>query len=719
MPVIKHQPLIPALLLLGLPATAFAQSATPATPRHTETLPGVVVRAAPDREEQEEVVRGFSARRSTTATKTSTPLIETPQAASVVTRDQIEAQGLRNVTNTVAYSAGAQSTSFDNRRDTISLRGSRITQYQDGLLRLTGYDNTVRPDPYMLERVELLRGPSSVLYGQGTIGGILNLSSKKPQAQTQREIQAQFGSHGRLQLATDLSGRLDNDGQWLYRLVALGRKSGTQVDHVSDDRLLLAPSLTWRRSPDTSLTLQALHQKDNSGSLIGFFPWQGTYLPNRYGQIPTRTFISEPDWDKFEAKQDSFAYQFRHRLKPGWSVRQNLRYANSEVDYRTLYTSFTRDRATGRPARPVFNSDDRSIKRDYYWSIKHLQMFQIDTMLEAMIQTGPVQHTLLAGIDAQRSRSTDNSTRGVGSDIDVYAPVYGSFTPPTTLKAGPAVRQRQLGLYLQDQIRWQDWLLTLGARHDRARSSTDGKSSNNLNDQVWTKRIALGYHAAADWSPYLSYAESFLPLGGKDANDRPYQPQRGKQLEAGIKWQPASLNLNGYAAIFQQRDTNIKTPDPANPLNSIQAGETRSTGLELELTGTVGRWQWTAAYALTRARMHRNPGEPDSEGKPMPGVPRHSASGWLDYAWSGRDSNGWQTGLGARFANSSWSGTELVRNPRWLLFDARIGWRHNNWQLALNAINLADKVQIYQCLKRGDCFYGPRRTLTLTATYRF
>ena len=200
--------------------------------------------AGTEKENPTGAVVGFTAKRAISATKTDTPLIETPQAISVVTRDQFEAQGVQTLRQTTAYSAGVVSNYFDSRVDSFSARGGSVSQYQDGLLRTYGTYNTSRPDPYTLERVEFLRGPSSVLYGQGSVGGVLNLTSKRPQAEALREVQVQMGSYGRKQIATDLTGAVTEDGQWLYRLVAVGRESGTQVDHVNDDRLVIAPSLT-------------------------------------------------------------------------------------------------------------------------------------------------------------------------------------------------------------------------------------------------------------------------------------------------------------------------------------------------------------------------------------------------------------------------------------------------------------------------------------------
>eukprot|EP01030_Chromulinospumella_sphaerica_P018635 gene18635-18504_t len=408
------------LLLCACAAQAQTSTAAPASAIAADkALPSVTVNAAPDGGETATgPVTGFVAKRALSATKTDTPLLETPQAISVITRDQMEAQGVQTLRQATAYTAGGVSNYFDSRVDSFSARGSTVTQYQDGLLRSYGTYNTSRPDPYTLERVEFLRGPTSVLYGQGSVGGVLNLSSKRPQAEPLREVQVQLGNYSRKQIATDLTGALDQEGQWLYRLVAIGRDSGSQVNHVDDDRVVLMPALTWKPNAATSLTLQGLHQKDKSGSLTGFFPWQGTQLPNRYGQIPTNTFISEPGWDAYDTTNNSWGYLFSHQFNSDWTLRQNLRRTVSEVDYRTIYTSFTANAATGRPARPVFNSDGRTVVRDAVWQFNTGRMLLIDTQLEGKLKAGSTEHNLLTGIDIQRNHTGQQSWRSVAPAID-------------------------------------------------------------------------------------------------------------------------------------------------------------------------------------------------------------------------------------------------------------------------------------------------------------
>ncbi|MEH3085985.1 MAG: TonB-dependent siderophore receptor [Xylophilus ampelinus] len=660
-------------------------------------------------------VSGFVARRASTATKTDTPLAETPQAISVVTRDQIEAQGALTLRQTTAYSAGVVSSYFDSRVDSFTARGGAVVQYLDGLLRTYGTYNSAKVEPYTLERVELLRGPSSVLYGQGGVGGVLNLVSKRPLPEAQREVQVQYGSFDRKQVAADLTGPLDAEGRWLYRLVAVARDSGSQVDWVPDDRLVLAPSLTWRPSAATSLTLQGVHQKDRSGSMIGFFPWQGTLYPARFGPIPTSTFTGEPGWDAYDSSQNTLGYLFSHRLDDTWTLRQNLRGARTDVDYRTAYTSFTAVPATGRPARPVFNADGRTINRDLVQQRNTGRMLVLDNQAEARFATGEVAHTVLVGLDAQRNVFGTASGRGRAAPIDVYAPVYGNYAPPASLTPSPEVVQRQLGVYAQEQLKWGRWAATLGLRHDKAETNS---TATRVDDSAWTHRAGLVYQAAGGWSPYLSYAESFLPLGGVDFYGQAFRPQRGKQWEVGARWQPEDKRAALLLAAYELRDTNRKTVDPSNPLNSVQLGEVRVRGLEAEGTLSLpGSWDATAAYAWTDAIVSRSNGS--DRGKRVSGVPEHSASLWLSHRFMVGGQAGFTAGGGVRRIGASWDGTDTIRTPGATLFDAYLAYDSGPWRFALNAVNLTDKVQLTTCLTRGDCFFGQRRTVTATAAYRF
>ncbi|GGY74110.1 TonB-dependent siderophore receptor [Pseudoduganella plicata] len=702
----KLHPLVLAVLLCAYGASVAAAD----EPEDAEPVTVVTV-------EGQRADDGMVAKRGSTATKTDTPLIETPQSISIVTNERFLDQGAQTVRQTLSYTAGLVAVSFDSRADSVSSRGGSPTQLVDGLQNNFGSYNTTRPDPFMLERVEVLRGPSSVLYGQGSVGGVVNYVQKKPLAQRGGEVQVQVGNRQRRQVAVDVNEVLDDAGHWRARVVAIARDSGSQVEHVPDDRLVFAPSLTWAPDANTELTLTALRQHDESGSLIGFFPWQGTLLASQYGRIPTSTFTGEPGWDAYDTDQTAFGWQLRHRLSDTFELRQNGRKAKGKSDYRSAYTSFTEVKATGRPARPVFNADNRTVNRDLIQQANELDTLLVDTQLEAKFALGRWQHTVLAGVDVQRAEVRQATGRGMAAPLDLYAPVYGNYTVPTSLAHSPTSLLHQKGLYVQEQARFDErWVGVLGWRHDRAENDIEGRPAARTDDRANTGRAGLVYLADDGWAPYVSYAESFLPLGGVDVYGEPYKPQRGRQWEAGVKWQPAGGRVTSALALYELRDTNRKTTDPANPLNSLQMGEVRVRGVELESTGALPRgWNWTAAYTYTDARIARSNGA--DLGKRVSGIPKHNVSAWLarDFAIAGV--GGFTAGGGVRYLGTSWDGTDSLRTPSATLLDAMLSYSTGNWRVAMNVVNLADKVQITTCLARGDCFYGQRRTAMLTARY--
>jgi iron complex outermembrane receptor protein len=367
----------------------------------------------------------------------------------------------------------------------------------------------------------------------------------------------------------------------------------------------------------------------------------------------------------------------------------------------------------------VFNADNRTFPRDASWNMNGGKMLLADTQLEGHLRTGAVEHTLLAGLDVQRNSTSSATWSALAPDIDPYAPVYGNFTPPTAadLTRQPNVSQRQLGIYLQDQLRWGNWTATAGLRHDKAKTDTEGRPAAAVDDSAWTKRIGVTYQAGA-WAPYASYTESFQPLGGVDVYGTPYKPQRGQQVEVGVKWLPPDTGIAGFAAVYQLREKNRKTTDPANPLNSLQIGEVKIKGLEAELKASLARnWDWVVSYAYTDAIISRSNG--GDQGQRVAGVPRHTASTWLMHRFAAAGRGGWTVGGGLRYTDRMWSGTSAISTPSNLLADAMVAYDAGNWRMALNINNLTDKVVITQSLARGDCFYGERRNVLLTATYRF
>jgi iron complex outermembrane recepter protein len=673
-------------------------------------LPEVTVTATESSETATGPVYGYAAKRSATATKTDTPLNETPQSVSVVSRERIEDQGALNLQDALNYSAGVRSDGFglDSRTDSVFLRGAYPDVYRDGLRRLFNYyTSTIRIDPYALERIEVLRGPASVLYGQGTTAGIINTVSKLPQAEARNELGVQFGSFDRKQIQGDFTGPLNEAGTLLYRLVAVGRAADTQVDFVEDDRVLISPSLTWRPNDNTQLTLQLEHQKDKSGSTLQFFPWSGSGASNPNGRIPTRRFIGEPDNDRYDSEYNAAGWLFEHHFNDRWTVRQNLRYSDSEVDYRSLYAD-----AFSNPGNSYIDPDQRVINRFGYAELTKVRNFTADQHLQGEITTGLIQHKVLLGLDYvhfdQSKRSAFDLPQSMGGGvppIDVYEPVYSGYRTPA-LSTPFDTQQRQIGFYAQDQMTFnKNWIVVAGLRRDRAASDADGGSTER--SHATTGRIAFMYAADNGWSPYISYSESFTPVAGTDFFNRRFDPLEGEQIELGAKYQPPGKDYSFAAAVYELKESNRLVSDPSNPMNQIQAGETSTSGLELEWIGKLSsRLEMSAHYNYI-----------DND-EALDDMPDHQAAIWGKYRFSIGDITGFSIGLGVRHF-SSFKDKTAPKVPSVTLGDATLAWENPNWRYAINVQNITDETYVSTCLPRGDCFYGARQNIVANATYRW
>lgn len=693
-------------------APAVAPAASAASAPDIATLPAVRVKAVAPQESPTGPVNGYKAKRATTASKTDTPLKDTPLSISVLTRDLIVDQGATNVQDALNYAAGVRPDAYglDSRTDSIRVRGGYPDEYLDGLRKnFDWYTSNARTEPFTLERIELLRGPAAMLYGQGTVGGVVNMVSKRPQADAQGEIGVQLGSWNRKQVQADLTGPLTANGEWLYRLIAVGRDADTQVDHVRDDRALFAPSITWKPSAATALTLQALSQRDRTGSTSQFFPWAGTVAPNPNGQIPTHTFIGDPDWDRYDTNRDFIGYLFEHQFSETLTLRQNLRYTKTDVDYRSLYgDSFS----GGWVADPV---NQRLLGRYAYGNLNHTKLFTVDQNLLAKFDTGPVKHELLAGLDFAQYRKRSESAldcpvyfpaspscTNTVPLIDVYNPVYPSYTPPTFSENAPS-KLRQVGFYLQDQLRIsRAWLVTLGLRHDRARNQTEGAATEN--HSATTKRIGVLYSSPMGVSPYVSYSESFTPQANRGSAS--LKPLHGKQWELGVKAEPFDgLSLN--VAAFDVREVNQVQELQVPPGAFDQLGETKTTGFEVDVRAALSRSvDLIGSYTYT-----------DLDVK-LEQMPRNQASVWGKWNLSSLGAQGFSLGAGVRYLSDYRDGAAPTV-PSLALLDAMVAWENAHWRAALNVANLTDKVYVASCGSRGDCWYGARRNVLGTVSYRW
>lgn len=713
--VVVDQPSrVPAARSRPAPRRQSTSAASRRAAQRAQTAPDAVAAAGARTETTTGPVRGYLAGQSGTGTKTDTPLRETPQSITVVTADRVTDQGALTVQETLRYVPGVFADAYgpDSRGDYPRIRGQDPNIYLDGTRVVNTFQfNEWRPDPYTLERIEVLRGPSSVLYGDTSTAGLLNLVSKRPQAEAFNEIGVQYGSFNRKQVQLDSTGKLTKDGEWLYRFIGVFRDSNTQTDFVPDNRIVLAPSLTWRPTNNTSWTVLGTYQKDTTGSSTAFLPHEGTLFPGPNGLIPVRRFAGEPGFDKYQTETGAISSLFEHSFGDALKIRQNMRYTHVEGIYRTMYPDLTIDPAN--PDSPFLDPSRRTVARSI-WSRETVKdNLTSDSNAELKVLTGPVAHKLLFGVDYRELRERARSA--FASDptpFDLYAPVYTGVTPPA-LSPEPDLRQSQLGLYVQDQMRLGPWLAIVGLRQDYVTSDVVGSPVENT--KATTGRAGLMYELPFGLTPYVSYAQSFNPNFGSGVCVDVCVASRGEQVELGFKYNPfAGTAING--AVFDTTEKNRLATDPSGSPFSVQTGKVRIRGAELEvITRVTPDLDLIGAYAYVNAMVESG----DNAGKRVETVPEQQASLWAKYRLTALGLQGVTIGGGVRYIGESWDGTDTIRTPDYTLFDAMIRYETGPWRFQVNATNLADKRHVTTCLARGDCFLGLGRTVLGSATYRF
>ncbi|ARP81316.1 TonB-dependent siderophore receptor [Bordetella genomosp. 8] len=669
-------------------------------------LPTVQVQARPIVDNADSLV----ARETTTGTKTDTELLANPQSVSVITQRDMQARNAGSVVQALQYTPGVQINNYGGneiRNDWIVLRGfdAKLTgDYRDGLSQMP-YDQ-IRPrlPTYALESIEVLRGPSSSLYGQVSAGGLVNRTTKRPPDQPLREVAVELGSYDHRQAYLDLGGPIDAQDSSLYRLTATGREAGTQDEYSSghryrDNLAYVAPAYTWR-SADTSFTLLLHYQHDrNDGESRSYYPW--------------RTLVGDYAYDGYDRDVASAGYQFEHRFNRTWTARQNLRYQHGDMTLRNLYPL-------------ALQADGRTLSRYLVDASEAMHGVALDNQLEGHFDDGlGANHTLLLGIDFRRLEGWQTYKQGPAPDLDLDDPVYGLHLPvPGTLSTFLDVKQTstQWGLYAQDQIRRGDWTLTLSGRHDRYDDQTVDRlepARTTQRDNAFSGRAGLAYEIVPGVSPYVSYATSFMPQPGVDYAGTPFTPAKARQYEAGLKIQPSDADALYTIAIFDLRQHDSLTPDPLHDGFNVQAGEIRSRGLELQAKATLARtWDILAAYTYNDVtNLRSNDG---GQGKTPIVTPRHMASLWLQHRFTEGPAQGWRAALGVRYVGTTWIDVQnTMKNAPATMLDASLGYETGAWRFSVDVTNLTNKETVVCRNDRLNCRYGIDRTVMATAAYRF
>ena len=672
-------------------------------------------------------VEGYLATRTAAGTKTDTSLLEAPRSISIATRQQMEDRGVQNLDDAVRYMPGIVASSYgsDTRADWLRVRGFEPTQFLDGLPLPKGVYANPKMETWNLDRIALLRGPASSVYGQTPPGGLLDMVSRRPNEEASGAVQVQYGSDNHRQINFSSTGKIDEEGQFLYGLSGVVRDSDTQVDDVPNQRYNIAPSLTWNIDPDTKLTFLSQFTRDDTGITSQFLPVQGTKIDMPFGDISHHKNLGDPEWEYYDRTYYALGYAFEHRLNDVWQFKQNLRYTKSDLSFQAITVG----------SYPYTEVDDEgNVGRSTTSADEDISQFAVDNNFQADFTTGDISHTLLLGLDHQRTNTNYTSVYGTAPPINVNDPAHGlPIVRPPRSSAYYDYDQKtyQTGLYVQDQMALDQWRLTLGGREDWVHTGTKyfnkNDATNTDRNKNFSGNAAISYVFDNGFVPYLSYAESFQPASNASTSPTDsFKPTEGKQWELGIKYQPPGSNTLLSAAVYDLTQKNVDVTTTVNNISiTSQTGEVKVKGLELEAVSDVTEnLKVIAAYTLAKSEVQKG----DYKGNRLQLMPNQQASLWTDYTWHNGVLDGFGVGAGARYTGNTYGdqgNTWLGKADAYTVFDAAVhydlGRLDNSLKgasLALNATNVFDKDYISTC-DSFYCYYGDQRSVVASATYKW
>ena len=661
---------------------------------------------------------GYTVQSTRGATKTDQPLIVTGQSVSVVTRQQMEDQGVMNVNQALSYTPGVNSNfgGGATRFDTVSLRGFHGGDvdniFLDGMRLMSdgGSHSVLQIDPWFVERIDVVKGPSSALYGQSVPGGLVNLTSKRPQFKSEGHFRLSGGTQNTKGGAFDYTDAIND--QWAFRLTGMTRSSDTQYDNTREERYALSPSLLWQPDSDTSLLLRAYLQKDPSGGYHGSLPMDGTRFDHNGKRLSNSTNEGESG-DGYRRREQLYSVEFDHQFNDVWSVHSSGSYTHANVALDQVYQ-------TGW----IANSDE--LTRGYSGSRGSLDAWSTDNRLQADFATGEVMHTVVLGGEYHRYRNDLWTGAGSAAPLNPftgYTPQHG-YT--VTYSDDNNRRYYQAGAYLQDEMVWDRWHLDLSGRYDRIvseqASDTFGTDSRRSDDHV-SSRASLLYAFENGLSPYLSYSQAITPASLPGADGKLLKPTTAEQYEAGLKFQPPGTSDIYSIAIYDLTQKDVATRDiNIATATYLPAGKVHSQGVEIEARNQLtSRLSTIAGYTWNHLRFEDSLDGNESNTPQL--TPDQMASLWAHYQFD----YGLSVGAGVRYIGKQYADdANTARLPSVTLFDASVRADLGAWSpqlkgafVQVNASNLGDRDYISGCYGTNNCYFGAERSVLATVGYDF
>lgn len=693
-------------LTLSASLAALCLSTAPAL---AETAATKLSRISVTADANEDPAKTTVATSAQSGTKSDTPILKTSASVSVVTQKEIEEHKAQSLQDILSYTAGVTTDEFgsDDRYDYVRIRGfdqTALGTYRDGLpARIPAWFTAARLEPYGQERVEILKGSTSSLFGLNGPGGLVNAVTKKPKPDPFHEVYTTFGTNGHAETGLDIGGAFDKDGVWTYRLTAKGQLANNGYDYSKDDRLYIAPALTYAPDADTTLTILTDYSKRNGSPARGI-PQGST--------VDIYRFLGEPAYNKFNTTQADVGYEFEQHFDDGLTFRQNAKYSYVKLDYQEVYGAST-DPTANRTAFGVDGSSNR---------------FAIDNQLQYDSNIGKsAASKFLIGLDATYDNTRENIVYGTAGPLDINNPVYcGLSCINVSSYENWRVIQKAVGLYAQEELTLFDKLiLTGGLRFDHVNTKAyyvDSGTFDDSTENAVTKRAGATYMLTDNLSAYANYSESFQPLVAPTANGYgvtgTLKPQRGTQYEVGMKYRPEDFNGLFTLAFFDLTQSNVPSWD-GNYTVQRQIGKVRVRGIELEGKFEIAeRWNATLAYSYWDGKIVDD-GNAALIGNTPERVPHHVGSAWLNYTIPGDGERGDLTvGGGIRVIGATYGDSaNTVKVPGYAVFDAMASYKlTKNLTLAINASNIFDRKYVTTTYY-GTSYYGDRRTVLGTLKY--
>ncbi|MEM8807271.1 MAG: TonB-dependent siderophore receptor [Cyanobacteria bacterium P01_G01_bin.38] len=705
----------PPTIDISTGANGLTVSATPGDPTAQPLDDAIQITVTGEQDDDDYFVLEAS-----TATRTNTPLRDIPQSIQVIPRQVIEDQQAIGLEDVLENAAGVTFLGNNAGRGLeFSIRGfDNVPVLRDGFLLPNFIGDAAEPEVANLERVEVLRGPASVLYGQAEPGGVVNLVTKQPLSEPYYNLQFQVGNGGFVNPSIDLSGPLTADGRVLYRLNALYRQEDSFRDYDNNlERFFIGPTLTWLISDQTDLTVNLEYIDDREPLDSGLVPFGDGIEP-----IPLDLVLNNPE-DTVEQDYLNIGYALEHRFSENWQLRNQFRFTSSNFEGDVFPIPLFVDESTG------------ILTRAFTFQETEVDTYSLYTNIEGKFNTGSIEHTLLAGIDLTRwnQESSSGFDPSAVSLINIFDPVYpdpSSFPardslPPFDFLNNP-IETEQLGIYLQDQIDILDNLIIVaGLRYNTVNQETTDRFTDAVTEQyddAFVPRIGVVYQPIESISLYANYSRSFVPNSETDADGNFLDPEEGEGFEVGIRGEIIENRLAATLAYFDITKQNVATsdPDPNNPFSSVATGEQRSRGVDFNLTGEIlPGWNVVASYAYIDAEVTED-NDADLVGNRLFGAPEHSASLWTTYEIQSGDLQGLGFGLGLNFVGEQEGDlANSYQIDSYFLANAALFYQRNDWQAQLNIDNIFDVDYVRASGVRNGINRGEPLTIRASISYTF